>query len=54
VKDVTYAVEEGNTRGVEMATALAALKVFRQALAKGYGEQDFTAVVQAQNPTADR
>ena len=54
VKDVTYAVEEGNTRGVEMATALAALKVFRQALANGYGEQDFTAIVQALNPAADR
>jgi 3-hydroxyisobutyrate dehydrogenase len=50
-KDVAYAVEEAKTRGVELPTAEAALAVFRQALANGYAEQDFTAVIQTLDPT---
>lgn len=50
-KDVAYAVEEAKTRGVELPTAEAALSVFRQALANGYAEQDFTAVIKALKPT---
>jgi 3-hydroxyisobutyrate dehydrogenase len=50
-KDVAYAVEEAKARGVDLPTAKAALAVFRQALANGYAEQDFTAVIQALDPT---
>ena len=52
-KDVTYAIEEGRRRHVSMQTADAALKSFKQAVANGLGEKDFTAVVQAiGNPPA--
>lgn len=46
-KDVTYAIEEGRRRQVNMQTAAAALAAFKQAVASGLGEKDFTAVVQA-------
>jgi 3-hydroxyisobutyrate dehydrogenase len=46
-KDVTYAIEEGRRRQVNMQTAAAALLAFKQAVANGLGEKDFTAVVQA-------
>ena len=46
-KDVSYAIEEGRRRQVNMQTAAAALTAFKQAVASGLGEKDFTAVVQA-------
>jgi 3-hydroxyisobutyrate dehydrogenase len=46
-KDVGYALEEGKQRQVDLRTAAAALAVFREAIAAGYGEQDFTAVVES-------
>jgi 3-hydroxyisobutyrate dehydrogenase len=46
-KDVTYAIEEGRRRHVNMQTAAAALLAFKQAVASGFGEKDFAAVVQA-------
>jgi 3-hydroxyisobutyrate dehydrogenase len=46
-KDVSYAIEEGRRRQVNMQTAAAALTAFKQAVANGLGEKDFTAVVQA-------
>jgi 3-hydroxyisobutyrate dehydrogenase-like beta-hydroxyacid dehydrogenase len=46
-KDVTYAIEEGRRRQVNMQTATAALSTFKQAVASGLGEKDFAAVVQA-------
>ena len=52
-KDVSYAIEEGRCRQVNMQTAAAALTAFKQAIANGLGEKDFTAVVQAiDNPPA--
>jgi 3-hydroxyisobutyrate dehydrogenase len=45
-KDVTYAIEEGRRRQVNMQTAAAALTAFKQAVASGLGKKDFTAVVQ--------
>ena len=52
-KDVSYAIEEGRRRHTSMQTAEAALKSFKQAVASGLGEKDFTAVVQAiGNPPA--
>ena len=46
-KDVSYAIEEGRRRHLNMQTAAAALAAFKQAVASGLGEKDFTAVVQA-------
>jgi 3-hydroxyisobutyrate dehydrogenase len=46
-KDVTYAIEEGRRRQVNMQTAAAALLAFKEAVANGLSEKDFTAVVQA-------
>lgn len=46
-KDVTYAIEEGRRRQINMQTAAAALLAFKQAVANGLGEKDFAAVVQA-------
>lgn len=46
-KDVSYAIEEGRRRHVNLQTAAAALAAFKQAVASGLGESDFTAVVQA-------
>jgi 3-hydroxyisobutyrate dehydrogenase len=46
-KDVTYAIEEGRQRQVNLQTAQAALSAFRQAIADGFAEKDFTSVAQA-------
>jgi 3-hydroxyisobutyrate dehydrogenase len=46
-KDVSYAIEEGRRRNVNLQTAVAALSEFEQGIANGLGEKDFTAVVQA-------
>jgi len=46
-KDVGYAIEEARTRDVDLQTASAALNVLKQAIAKGFGDKDFTSVVQA-------
>ncbi len=46
-KDVGYAIEEAIERGVALPTADAALSVFKQGIASGRGEEDFTAVIHA-------
>jgi 3-hydroxyisobutyrate dehydrogenase len=46
-KDLAYAVEEGTRNGMKLQTPAAALTVFKHAIAEGYGEEDFTAVVKA-------
>lgn len=46
-KDVGYAIEEARAHGVDPQTASAALNVLKQAIAKGFGDRDFTSVVQA-------
>jgi 3-hydroxyisobutyrate dehydrogenase len=46
-KDVGYAIEEARADGVDPQTASAALNVLKQAIAKGFGDRDFTSVVQA-------
>jgi 3-hydroxyisobutyrate dehydrogenase len=45
-KDLTYAIQEGGRLALEPATAAAALRVFQNAAAAGYGEQDIAAVVE--------
>jgi 3-hydroxyisobutyrate dehydrogenase len=46
-KDIGYAIKEAETCGVTLQTAVPALAVFRHAVEKGLGEQDFSAVVKA-------
>ena len=46
-KDLTYAREEAERRGLTMQTAAAASAVFQQAIATGYGDKDFSAVIEA-------
>lgn len=46
-KDLGYAGAEAGQLGVKFRTAPAALEVFQQALAQGYGEEDFSAVIKS-------
>lgn len=46
-KDVSYAVEEAHHRKLDLPTASAALVALKQAVARGFGDQDFTSVVRA-------
>jgi 3-hydroxyisobutyrate dehydrogenase len=46
-KDLTYALEEGRKQSVELTTVSSALDRFKQAVAAGYGEQDFAAIVES-------
>jgi len=46
-KDLGYAIKEGSHHQIDLKTAAGALEVFRQAIANGYGEQDFSAVIES-------
>jgi 3-hydroxyisobutyrate dehydrogenase len=46
-KDIGYAIDEAGRIGVPLHTAPPALDVFRNAMEKGLGDQDFSAVVKA-------
>jgi 3-hydroxyisobutyrate dehydrogenase len=46
-KDLTYAVSEARTHGVDLGTASAAIELFKKARDRGWGEKDFSAVVEA-------
>ena len=46
-KDLAYASEEGNRYGITLQTGEAALAVFKQAVANGYGDKDFSAVIES-------
>jgi 3-hydroxyisobutyrate dehydrogenase len=46
-KDLGYAATEGARNGVPLRTASSALEVFKQAVEKGYGEEDFSAVIKS-------
>jgi 3-hydroxyisobutyrate dehydrogenase len=43
-KDISYAIADASKNGIPLQTAAAALSVFRQAIAEGHGDQDFSAV----------
>jgi 3-hydroxyisobutyrate dehydrogenase len=43
-KDLAYALRDASTKGISLQTAAAALAVFEQAIAEGYGDEDFSAV----------
>jgi 3-hydroxyisobutyrate dehydrogenase len=45
-KDLTYAMAEGESRGVPLGTAAAARQLFDAALQAGLGQQDFSAVIE--------
>jgi 3-hydroxyisobutyrate dehydrogenase len=45
-KDMEYAIAEGERHGVWLTSAALALTAFRRAMAAGYGDQDFAAVVE--------
>jgi 3-hydroxyisobutyrate dehydrogenase len=44
-KDLSYALAESSSVKVSLQTAVAALSVFQHAIAAGYGDEDFSAVV---------
>ena len=46
-KDLTYAMAEGDAKGVTLSTAAAARRLFDAALDGGWGQQDFSAVIEA-------
>jgi 3-hydroxyisobutyrate dehydrogenase len=46
-KDLTYAREEGARHGIPMNTAVPAIADFEKAIAAGYGEKDFSAIIPA-------
>jgi 3-hydroxyisobutyrate dehydrogenase len=49
-KDLGYAIDEASRRGLSLQTAGSALAMFKQAIAQGYGDEDFSAVVKATQP----
>jgi 3-hydroxyisobutyrate dehydrogenase len=46
-KDLGYAIGEASRCGLPLETATSALAVFQQAMAKGFGDEDFSAVIKA-------
>jgi 3-hydroxyisobutyrate dehydrogenase len=49
-KDLGYAISEASSRGLPLQTASSALVVFKQAIAQGYGDEDFSAAVKVKQP----
>jgi len=49
-KDLGYAIREASDRGLSLQTASSALEVFKQGVAKGHGDEDFSAVIKALQP----
>jgi len=49
-KDLGYAISEASSRGLLLLTASSALVVFKQAIAQGYGDEDFSAAVKVKQP----
>lgn len=46
-KDLSYALKEAAEKGVSLETAAAALSRFQEAIAEGYGDEDFSAISRA-------
>jgi 3-hydroxyisobutyrate dehydrogenase len=44
-KDLGYAVDEAKRSGLTLHTAASALEVFKRAMEKGYGDEDFSTVI---------
>jgi 3-hydroxyisobutyrate dehydrogenase len=47
-KDLGYALDDAKRHGVTLETAKSALEVFKRAISKGYGDEDFSAVIKSQ------
>ena len=47
-KDLGYAIDQASHFGQKLTTASSALAIFKNAIAKGYVDQDFSAVIKAQ------
>jgi 3-hydroxyisobutyrate dehydrogenase len=47
-KDLGYAINQASHFGQKLTTASSALAIFKDAIAKGYGDQDFSAVIKSQ------
>jgi 3-hydroxyisobutyrate dehydrogenase len=47
-KDLKYAFEEAGRKGLTLQTAVAALNVFNNAIARGQGEEDISVVIRSQ------
>lgn len=45
-KDLTYAQQEASGQSLQLATAAAALSVFKSAIAAGHGEKDIAAIIE--------
>ncbi len=43
-KDISYAIGDASKDGIALKTAAAALSIFKQAIAEGLGDEDFSAV----------
>jgi 3-hydroxyisobutyrate dehydrogenase len=46
-KDITYAINSAEEKGLKLPTASAALSEFKEAIAQGYGGEDFAAITKA-------
>ena len=46
-KDLAYARESASEKGIPLQTAEAAAKIFQSAIAKGHGDEDFSAIIKA-------
>jgi len=46
-KDLTYALSEGSRQQLDLQTAAAALRVFKDAIDQGFGEEDLSAVAKS-------
>lgn len=53
-KDLSYALGEGRRHGVSLATAASALELYKQAIASGRGEEDFSVIVEPLRDAARR
>jgi 3-hydroxyisobutyrate dehydrogenase len=53
-KDLTYALGEGQRHGLSLSTVASALEVLKQAIAKGHGDEDFSALVEPLREEAPR
>jgi 3-hydroxyisobutyrate dehydrogenase len=46
-KDISYAIADASQRKIALQTAAAAFSIFQQAVAEGYGDEDFSAITKS-------
>jgi len=52
-KDLAYAIDAASSKGVSLPVACASLSVFEQAMERGYGGEDFAAVIKSAQKQRD-